>query len=114
VYPALLLAGVACWANLAVADELPAPARNRLDAVVVTAKVVVPDAVLTERVEKALEADCCLYLEHVTIRTVNGVVYLEGSVSEDWDLNIVLRLARKAARGKRVVNELDLDSPGGS
>lgn len=90
---------------------------SELKEVVVTGKKVVPDEVLTERVEQALHTDPLLYAEHVTITTRNGVVHIEGMVSDAWDLWRVLRDARRVAGVKRVVQELDMmgdmsDGPG--
>lgn len=93
------------------------PTRDPLTEVIIKGKRIperVPDEELTRRVEVALQSDKYLYLDHVTIRVINGVVHLEGSVSEDCDLIDVLRYARRVPGVKRIVNELDLDSPGGS
>jgi hypothetical protein len=116
---ALIATGVilACCVGSVIADESSRPTRGSLAEVIVRGKRIperVPDEELTRRVEVALQSNPYLYLEHVTIRTINGVVHLEGSVSEDSDLLDVLRYARKVPGVRRIVNELDLDSPGGS
>jgi len=78
---------------------------------VVTAKKrpdPVADEKLTEQVEAALHSDPFFYDEHVTVTIRNGVVTLQGIVFDDWDLRDALRLSRKVAGVKRVVNDLEI------
>jgi osmotically-inducible protein OsmY len=48
------------------------------------------------------------YDAHVTVTVKNGVVTLHGIVFDDWDLRTALRIARRAPRVKRVVNDLEI------
>jgi hypothetical protein len=81
--------------------------------IVVTAhKLEVPDEVVTQRVETAFDADKYFYGAQVRVRTRNGVVYLDGSVWDDWDMRSVLRIARHIPGVKRVVNNLDIGPDG--
>jgi hyperosmotically inducible periplasmic protein len=82
------------------------------DPVVVTADKLVPDEVVTQRVETAFDADKYFYGTQVHVRTRNGVVYLDGSVWDDWDMRAVLRIARHIPGVKRVVNNLDIGPDG--
>jgi osmotically-inducible protein OsmY len=104
---------LACLGVAAMAGEAGAQERSELDPVVVTAqKLSVPDEVVTQRVETAFDADKYFYGAQVHVRTRNGVVYLDGSVWDDWDMRSVLRIARHIPGVKRVVNNLDIGPDG--
>jgi osmotically-inducible protein OsmY len=106
-----ILAGLVCWVTSVRADNAAAPSVRSLDPIVVTAKKrpdPVADEKLTEQVEAALHSDPFFYDEHVTVTIRNGVVTLQGIVFDDWDLRDALRLSRKVAGVKRVVNELEI------
>jgi osmotically-inducible protein OsmY len=91
----------------------PQQASAELDPIVVTAqKLTVPDQEVTQRVEAAFDADKYFYGAQVIVRTRNGVVYLDGSVWDDWDMRTVLRIARHIPGVKRVVNNLDIGPDG--
>jgi osmotically-inducible protein OsmY len=66
------------------------------------------DAALTVKVEKALQDDPYLFVPHVDVVTENGVVRLEGIATDPADMRRALRLARRAAGGRRVVNAIEL------
>jgi hypothetical protein len=85
---------------------------TELAPVVVTAHKLVPDEEVTQRVETAFDADKYFYGAQVRVRTRNGVVYLDGSVWDDWDMRSVLRIARHIPGVKRVVNNLDIGPDG--
>jgi osmotically-inducible protein OsmY len=90
-----------------------ASAASQLDPIVVSAhKLAVPDEEVTQRVETAFDADKYFYGAQVHVRTRNGVVYLDGSVWDDWDMRNVLRIARHIPGVKRVVNNLDIGPDG--
>lgn len=115
----LLLAAIfACCVSSGIARESSQPKGDPLSEVIIKAKRIperIPDEELTTRVEAALQSEkyiCCL--DHVTFSVINGVLRLEGSVSEDSDLIALLRHVRKIPGVRRIVNELDLDSPGGN
>jgi hypothetical protein len=112
--------GIAILAGLAVcaavwADEAHAPANAPLQAIVVKARrvpVILPDAEVKERVEAAMHDDPYFLDEHVTVTVKNGVVILEGIVSDPWDLMDATRIARKIPGVKSVFNNLDLEENG--
>jgi osmotically-inducible protein OsmY len=110
----LLLAmtlGVAALAGRSSAlAQTPAPARDReskLPQVVVTARQQA-DAVLTAKVEKALNDDPYLFVPHISVTTENGIVRLEGVATDVYELRRALMLARHVAGKRRVVNDVDL------
>jgi osmotically-inducible protein OsmY len=63
---------------------------------------------LTKRVKAALHADPSFYDEHVTVAIEHGQVVLRGFVFGDWDLRQALRIARKAAGDRPVVENLSI------
>ena len=60
------------------------------------------------RVESALRSDPYFYDAHVTVSMENGNVVLQGFVSGPWDLLDAIRIARKSAGNRRVINELEI------
>ena len=44
----------------------------------------------------------------VTVTIKNGVATLQGTVFDDWDLRQAMRISKKVAAVKRVVNDLDI------
>jgi osmotically-inducible protein OsmY len=66
------------------------------------------DAVITAKVEKALQDDPYLFAPHIDVVTENGVVRLQGIATDAADMRQALRLARRAAGGRRVINAIDL------
>ena len=64
------------------------------------------------RVETALHDDPYFNDSHVTVLVRNGVVILQGFVSTEWDLLHAIRIAKKAAGGGPVVDELSLELGG--
>ncbi len=69
------------------------------------------DAVITAKVVKALEDDPYVYVGHISVVTENGVVRLEGIARDPSELNRALLLARRAAHGRRVLDEVELIQP---
>jgi osmotically-inducible protein OsmY len=66
------------------------------------------DALVTEEVVTALRQDPFIFSDHVTVTTENGVVRLEGIVTDLVDLHRILRLARRiAGKGGRVENRME-------
>jgi osmotically-inducible protein OsmY len=63
---------------------------------------------LRNRVQAALHSDPYFYDEHVTVSVDKGVVMLRGFVLSAWDLEDAIRIARKAAGGSRVVDDLSI------
>jgi osmotically-inducible protein OsmY len=102
---------LAVRATPAGAGSQAAPAMGQLDQIVVTAKkhpTPVPDEVLTTTVETALHSDTFFFSEHVTVTIKNGVATLHGQVFDDWDLRQAIRISRKVAGVRRVVNDLEI------
>jgi osmotically-inducible protein OsmY len=56
----------------------------------------------------ALRQDPYVFADHVTVTTENGVVRLEGVMTDLHDMLRVLRLARRIAGSGRVVNKIEL------
>lgn len=65
------------------------------------------DAVLVAKVEQALQKDPYLFVSHISVSAENGVVRVEGVVQDPFDMLQVLRLARRAAGKRRVINEIE-------
>ncbi len=109
-----ILAGLAACA-VVWADEPRTLVDAPLQAIVVKARkapVVLPDAEVKARVETAMHNDPYFLDEHVTVTVKNGVVILEGIVSDPWDLRDATRIARKIPDVKSVFNNLDLEENG--
>jgi hypothetical protein len=70
------------------------------------------DQELVQRVEAALQSDPYFYEAHVSVSADNGSVVLSGMVFSDWDLNDALRIARRAAGGARVIDNLTIETGG--
>jgi len=102
---AAIFAALACGAFPVCAGEAAAPP---LKTVVVTGKMIVPDAEVKKQVETAMRSDPYFYDGHVTVTIKNGVVTLQGMVFDEWDLRAATRISKKVAGVKRVINELDI------
>jgi osmotically-inducible protein OsmY len=72
----------------------------------------VADEELRKRVKAALHVDPYFYDEHVTVSIENGGVVLRGFVFSDWDLRDALRIARKAAGDRPVIDNLAIKEGG--
>jgi osmotically-inducible protein OsmY len=66
------------------------------------------DAELNQEVESAMQSDRYFYNYHVSAMTRNGVVVLRGLVFDDWDMRAAIRLSKRVAGVKRVVNQLTI------
>jgi osmotically-inducible protein OsmY len=66
------------------------------------------DANLVVKVEQALESDRYLYTAHVTVTADNGVVTLEGFTGDPSEIHQMMRLARRIAGARRVINRIEL------
>jgi hypothetical protein len=67
---------------------------------------------LRQRVETALHSDPAYYGAHVTVSVDKGDVLLGGFVFSDWDLRDALRIARRAAGNRRVIDNLSIEVGG--
>jgi osmotically-inducible protein OsmY len=91
---------------IAAGDAPPDRDKQARDEVVVTAERS-SDAQITRRVKAALQQDPYILADHVTVTTENGVVRLEGIMTDLHDMLRVLRLARRIAGKGRVVNKIE-------
>jgi osmotically-inducible protein OsmY len=72
----------------------------------------VADEKLRKRVKSALHVDPYFYDEHVTVSIENGGIVLRGFVFSNWDLQDALRIARKAAGDRPVIDNLSIKEGG--
>ena len=100
---AALAAGPSAWAQTA-----PAPSREASPAEVVVTATRLADEALTAKVVQVLKDDPYLFADHITVVTEKGVVRLQGVATDAYELHRALYLARRAARGRRVLNEVEL------
>jgi hypothetical protein len=89
---------------LAQAPQFEEPGVPRPE-VVITAQA---DAAVAARVAQVLENDPFVDAGHISIETRDGVVILRGIAMDLGDLNRMLRLARRVAGKRRIVNQIDL------
>jgi osmotically-inducible protein OsmY len=76
------------------------------------AATVAADLKVRGDVENALSADPYFYGAHVNVSMENGNVVLRGFVFSDWDLRDAIRIANKAAAGRRVIDDLAIEVGG--
>ncbi len=67
------------------------------------------NAALARQIHAALHADTYLYDGPIDVSVENGVVTLRGLVFDDWDLRSAMRIARKAAGGRLVIDNLSIE-----
>lgn len=70
------------------------------------------DEALRQRVALSLHDAPYFYDGHVTVTIEKGAVVLGGLVFSDWDLRDAIRIATKAAEGRRVVDNLTIAEGG--
>ena len=70
------------------------------------------DEDLRGRVQRALHSDPYFYDAHVIVSVEHGAVVLRGFVMSEWDLNNALRIARKAAGDRKVIDNLSIKEGG--
>lgn len=101
-------------ASRSSAQNAAASAARPLPAIVTTATQAgdPTEEETIERVEAALHSDPYLYDAHVAVSMHKGDILLDGFVSSDWDLLDAIRIARKAAGNRRVVNNLSIELGG--
>jgi osmotically-inducible protein OsmY len=110
---ALALAVVALVVSPAPRGQAPAPAApedNRPE-VIITAKREA-DAALAAKVDQAIKSNRYIFADHINVSAENGVVRVEGVVNDPADMIQLLRLARRAAGHRRVINEIEFADPG--
>jgi osmotically-inducible protein OsmY len=67
---------------------------------------------LARRVVEALHAQPYLDDRHIDVSVHGGVVVLSGLVYSDWDLEDALRIARRAAGARTVIDSLSIEVQG--
>jgi hypothetical protein len=85
----------------------PASAAHETHPEVVITGTRESDAVLVAKVEQALQKDPYVFVSHISVSAENGVLRLEGVVQDPFDMLQVVRLARRAAGRRRVINEIE-------
>jgi hypothetical protein len=103
-----------CWAAEA-ADDPAQPRSSALAPIVIRGERLPPDASdeeVTRAVVQSIAKAPWIFADHVTITTRNGVVYLEGFVTDEWDLYHILDRARKIAGRRKIVNNIEFDMVG--
>jgi osmotically-inducible protein OsmY len=111
-----MVGGLICWAASAGAQNVRVADAGHLEPIVVTAKKrtdPAADEKMKAQVEEALHSDRFFYDEHVAVTIENGVATLRGIVFDDWDMRQAMRICRKIAGVKRVVNDLEIETAGG-
>jgi osmotically-inducible protein OsmY len=68
---------------------------------------------LARQIRAALRADRYLDDGHINVSVENGVVTLRGLVFDEWDLRSAMRIARKAAGDRLVIDSLSIEQGGG-
>jgi osmotically-inducible protein OsmY len=66
------------------------------------------DEALRQRVALSLQEAPYFYDGHVNVTIEKGAVVLRGLVFSDWDLRDAIRIATKAAEGRRVIDDLSI------
>jgi hypothetical protein len=105
---------VLCW-RAEAADKPAKPSSPELAPIVIRGERLPPNASdeeVTRAVVQSIAKDPWIFADHVTVTTRNGVVYVEGFVSDVWDLYHILDRARKIAGRRKVVNDLEFDAVG--
>jgi hypothetical protein len=109
--PRVALLGLACCATATGANLVGAGGFPLLKEIVVEGTkqpVSAADAELNKQVESAMRSDRYFYDDHVTATTRNGVVVLRGMVFDEWDVRTAIRISRRIAGVKRVINQLEI------
>jgi len=115
VYLGPLVCGLGSIATSADAQNAAAPASSR--AVSLAASTTqggdwVSDTELKRRVRAALHDSPYVYDRHVRVSIEGDSVVLRGFVFSGWDLQDALRVARKAAGDKPVIDYLSIKEGG--
>jgi hypothetical protein len=109
--PGVMLTGLACCATAAGANLVGAGGFPLLKEIVVEGTKhpeTAADAQLNKQVETAMQSDRYFDDDHVTATTRNGVVFLRGLVFDEWDMRTAIRISKRVAGVKRVINQLEI------
>jgi osmotically-inducible protein OsmY len=99
-------------ACLGAAIYSPSGFATRVAASASTGRDPAADEQVGKRVEAALHSDPYFNDGHVTVSMENGDVVLDGFVLGAWDLLDAIRIARRVAGGRRVVDNLSIEVGG--
>jgi len=105
------LAGWLCCVVPTNADQTGAAVNTQMKPIVVRGKKnpeTAVDAVVRRQVESAMESNPYFYSDHVMVTVRNGIAFLQGVVFDDWDTRAAVRITKKVAGVKRVINELEI------
>jgi osmotically-inducible protein OsmY len=103
-----MLAALAfCWTAASIAQQPSTPV-HLLDQIVVTGKKIKTDDEVTKQVEIALRADPYVLDDHVTITTKDGIVALHGLALDNWDVQVMKRIAKRMPGVRRVVDDVEV------
>jgi osmotically-inducible protein OsmY len=106
--PAAALGVAALVASPALLGQAHAPARAETRPEVVISATRESNAVLVAKVEGVMQSDPYLFVNHISVSADNGVVRLEGVVEDPFDMLQLVRLARRIAGKRRVINEIEV------
>jgi len=98
--------GAALIGGLYSGSVLGGPQPERLESEIVVTARRLEDAALAARMLSVLAQDPYLFADHVSVSAESGVVRVSGVVQDLPDLYAILRLARRIAGTRRVVNEI--------
>jgi osmotically-inducible protein OsmY len=108
IYAIPLACGLGAFASQVDGQDAPTDTRMHTSGTGLAASAVM-NRKLSEQVRVALHADPYLYDRHVEVTADGDVVVLTGVVYSDWELQDALRIARKAAGNRRIVDNLSLE-----
>jgi osmotically-inducible protein OsmY len=100
------LSGFASQADAQNAASPPAQVSSSVALAGMQGTAGLADQELANDVKTALHSDPYFYDRHVTVSVEGGAVVLRGFVQSEVDLLDALRITRKAARGRPVVDDL--------
>jgi len=109
----LLASGVGAFASPVEAQTTLSNTVSRSSIAAPTSPDADSDETLARQVRAALRADRYLDDEHIHVSIENGAVILRGLVFDDWDLRSAIRIARKAAGDRLVIDNLSIEQGGG-
>jgi glutathione S-transferase len=110
--PALVLGVAALVASPALRSQAAPEPAEKLPLEIVISAERERDAALAAKVEQALQNDPYLFTDHISVSAEHGVVRLEGFVTDPFEMRQLLRIARRAAGKRRVINEIEFVDPG--
>lgn len=101
------MVGAASIGGLCSGIGVCAPPPDRVEKEIVVTAMRPEDAVLAAKVMAGLQQNPYIFADHVTVTAENGVLRVGGVVQDLSELYAILRVARRLAGTRRVVNEID-------